>query len=237
LVLAVLGLAAIARVSPAFGDVITGGTYTGMDAPAGSGEPGADGYVFDDGASTVSGGTFTGGAGGSSTSGAFSNGGSGGNGATVFSAGTTVAITGGSYTGGVGGAASGGTDLNVGGDGGNGLEVYTTGAAATVSGGSFAGAAGGSGSTLDGSAGYSFYTFSGGSITIVGTFQNAPASPVTHGSGSFTGTLADNSTPATYTYDANGGTLTFTSAPVPEPTSLGLLAVGSLTLLRRRRQG
>jgi hypothetical protein len=239
--LAVIGIAfallTISEVSPALGILVSSGTYTGVNGGTYPNNSGGTGYVFDFGASTVSGGTFTGGIGASSLSGIDGDdtpsiGGNGGDGAVVDGFAATVIITGGSFNGGVGGNAMGGMPT-ISGDGGDGLAVFSNGYA-MISGGSFAG---GEGGLPTDTAGYSFYAYGVGEIVLVGTFQNAPAYPIFSGAGTITGTLADNSSPATYTYDVGpDGEIIIFNAAVPEPASLGLLAVGSLTLLQSRRR-
>jgi len=212
---------------------ISGGSFTGGVGDAGGfGGDGAD--VDNVSTLTISGGNFTGGGGGA---GGYV--GSGGYGLVVDDGAfaTTVTISAGSFAG----AASGG---------GVGLSLHdplATGSC-TISGGTFVGVegleafflrqdteatvSGGSFQTQNASA-PDFAVADGSTLTLVGTFDSV--GPISDASGTFTGTLADNSAPATYSYDVESeGEILFVS--VPEPSGAAMLAVASLSVLQRRRQ-
>ncbi len=168
----------------------------------GAGSPGSAGLRLGVGSVTVSGGAFTGGAGGNggagysggtgTTGGAGGAGGAGASGGPALEvAGGTVLLTGGALTGGPGG--NGGP----GGAGGTG----------TVGPGGAGGAGG-----ANAAPGPSFL-ITGGTLTLRGTFTNPPASPITFGAGTFTGTLAGNTQQATYSYRVRHGRLILVNIP------------------------
>jgi hypothetical protein len=189
---------------------------------------------FNDGAAdnSISGGTFTGGSGGSSSGGVghVNEGGTGGNGVSVSISGTTLDITGGDFLGGPGGNASGGL-FSLGGAGGDAVYATNSGAV-TVSGGSFTQGTGGTPSA--GGNGFVFSAFDSGVITLIGTFQDPPASPITNSAGTLTGELAGNNSVQSYSYIASsGGSIIL--VPAPEPATLTLLIAATLGLLAKRR--
>ncbi len=223
--------AASLLLAPAQAQTIVSGNYAGLSNGAYSGA-GGNGYNATAGQYIVTGGTFTGGSGGPGIfDPANSNvaaAGQGGSGLSAANTGTTVTINAGSFTGGSGG--QGGIM-----PGAPGYAVSSSaGSSVTIKGGTFTG---GPNPFAFGSPGTALFA-SGGTITLIGTFAGL-SGPQTATSGVITGTLANNSTPGTYSYStSNGGSLILAAAPEPSALAafgVGLLGLGTLSFAARRR--
>lgn len=227
-----------------------GGAASGeYEYGGGNGGAGGDGVDITGGSTVcVNSGTFIAGSGGTGGAGAFGGaGGDGGNGITVSGSNVLTNINGGSFTGGAGGT---GSEAAFGGEGGNGGNALYDGSSnIVIRGGSFTTGQGGFGgvstdgpSSLNGSNGYDF-DLNGGILDILGNF--ASTSPITSGSGTFSGTLLNNNGAGglenvTYSYLVNSGKIEFNQpTPVPEASTTVAFTVmfgmGLFMLARRRR--
>ncbi|HSI32125.1 MAG TPA: hypothetical protein VK986_00935 [Tepidisphaeraceae bacterium] len=187
-------------------------------------------WFADTGRFDITGGTFAGGGGGAAT-GNIPTGGDGGAAILVLSTGaaTRFTITGGAFAGGAGGDATSTTNAGAGGWGGAALDLSN--AIGMVSGGTFTEGRAGTGRT-PGEAGVDFYVTNNSMLTMDGSFDTA--GPITGGFGSFTGRLAGNAQPDTYTYFVGGNSqITF----VPEPGGVGLTVLAAGLVGGRRSRG
>ncbi len=215
--------------SAAQATTITNGVYLGAPGANASGSDtnlgGAGGiaYTFTGGSNLISGGQFLGGTGGNATGGNAAAGGDGGNAVELQSSGS-LTITAGSFQGGAGGTGSGAMSVNANGSAGSAIEVFSASSMPTpvqVFGGTFQGA-------------FDFVAEGGGKVELYGTFDGGPRTITSESaiSGTFSGLLNDNTTPATYSYVVEGdGELILE----PEPTTCAALVIPALMLMRRRR--
>jgi hypothetical protein len=217
------------------------GTYTGTTGTTslsgGTAGDGGPAVTFNGDIVNASGASFSGGPGGDSGGTApINTGGNGGPGVLATNL-STLTITGGQFVGGTGGFAALGSTNNITGNGGSALALQS-GSTASVYGGVFV--PGDPGLVINndvpGVPGYDFDLSGGSTLTLYGTFTGAPSNPITGGSGSFTGTLADNGFSQTFTYNVPRGDNEIIFAPAPEPTSIGLLIAGTATMFLRRQR-
>ena len=144
-----------------------------------------------------------------------------------------VTVTGGSITIGTGGEALGAFGS---------VPVTVSGGTFTVGLGSIGLYAGGSGNFTvtggtfaTGSGGYTVFANTGSSMDLYGNFTGlmpGQTQALASGSGSFTGTLTNNTAAQTLSYYNQGGTITLhnTVAAAPEPSSVAALGLGVLGL-------